>query len=128
MVHAANFPVKMVAPLEASVLVLSWELKNLLASLEVGNDSSVIFARAHNEAWVGEAPREREDAAVVDVVEGSHWVVRAPQIPNVDRGVLVIVVGNHELGGNLWVPHHLGFLRWRCRSLLLVLATEVIVH
>jgi len=75
---------QVIAPLGLLELALGWEFKDLLTSLEIGNNCSIVFAAAHNQAWVREAPREGKDTLVVDVVEGAAGVVRASQIPNID--------------------------------------------
>ena len=62
----------------------------------------------------------------MDVVEGGDWVARITEVPNVDGGILVIVIGDDELGRDLGIPHHLRLLwRWWLRG---VLAAEVVVH
>jgi len=46
----------------------------------------------------------------VNVLEGRNGVCRVPQIPDVEDGVRIVVVGDDKLGRNLGVPHHLGLL------------------
>ena len=64
----------------------------------------------------------------MDVTESSHWVVGTSQIPNIDWRILVIIVGYYKLCWNLWIPHHLGLLGGWSWSLLLVLASKVVIH
>jgi len=73
---------QVVGPFHLSVLGLSWELKHLLSSLEVSDDSSVIFSAADNQAWVGQAPIEGQDTRVMDIVKSSNWVVWVSKIPD----------------------------------------------
>lgn len=126
LIHRADFSVEVVAPLNLLVWALSWESEDLFSGLEVGDDGSLVFARADDETRVGEAPGEGQDTAVVNIREGGNWVVRVTKIPNVDGWVLVIVVGDDELGGDLRVPHHLGLSHGLILSL--VLLPKVVVN
>ncbi len=42
----------------------------------------------------------------MDVLECSNWIVCLSQVPNIEAWILVVIVGNHELGGQIRVPHH----------------------
>ena len=42
----------------------------------------------------------------MDVLEGGHWVVSLSQIPHIEAGVLVVIVGDDELSSKLRIPHH----------------------
>mmetsp|Transcript_3055 Transcript_3055/g.5152 ORF Transcript_3055/g.5152 Transcript_3055/m.5152 type:complete len:234 (+) Transcript_3055:3265-3966(+) len=64
----------------------------------------------------------------MDVVVGGDGVVGVPQIPDVDDGVLHVVVGDHELSRDLGVPHHLGLLLLHGLLTLTLLLAKVVVH
>lgn len=61
----------------------------------------------------------------MNIIEGGNWVVRITKIPNVNGWVLVVIVGDDELRGDLWVPHHLRLPHGL--SLILVLLAEVVL-
>lgn len=124
---SAYLSMQLVAPLHSAIFIIRWELEDSLSRLEVGDDRALVLTRAHDQAGIGETPGEREDAAVVNVVEGSYRVVWLPEIPDVDRRVQVIIVGDNELGGDLWVPHHLRLLTWEVLATQLVLGSKVVV-
>ncbi len=42
----------------------------------------------------------------MDVLECSNWVICLSQVPNIEAWILIIIVGNDELGSQIWVPHH----------------------
>ena len=75
---------QMIAPLDLLELTLGREFEDLLASLEIGDHSSVVFATTDNKAWVRETPSHREDTFVVDVIEGATRIFGITQVPNID--------------------------------------------
>ncbi len=44
----------------------------------------------------------------MDVLECSNRVVSLSQVPNIEAWILIVIVGDYELGGQIWVPHHAG--------------------
>ena len=56
---------------------------------------------------------------------GSHRVLGITQVPDVDAWVAVVVIGDSELGRDLWVPGHLEVALLRCWCLS-SLAEEII--
>lgn len=77
-------------------------------------------------------PGKGEDAVVVEVLEGGHWVLGVSEIPDLERGVLIVIIGNEELGWDLWVPNHAGLsahwlLRLGLGSLVVSKVVEVVL-
>ena len=60
----------------------------------------------------------------MDVLEGRDGIVGFSQIPDIEAWVLIIIIGNHELSRDLWIPHHT-CLFGTLRLLLLVGVIEV---
>lgn len=75
---------QIIAPLKLLELTLGREFEDLLASLEIGDDSPVVPATADDKAWVREAPGDGEDTLGVDVIEGTARIVRITQVPDID--------------------------------------------
>jgi hypothetical protein len=73
-----------VAPLDVIVLGLSRELKNLFTCFEVGDDCSVIFSGTDDKTWVRDAPVERKNTTIVDIMICLNWIIWITEIPNVD--------------------------------------------
>jgi hypothetical protein len=73
-----------VTPLNVLVLRLSWEFKNLFTCFEVGDDGSVIFSGTDDQTWIGKAPVEGKNTAVVDIMVCLNWIIWITKIPDVD--------------------------------------------
>lgn len=116
----------LITPSNFLVKSLRWELQYLLTSFEVGNYSAIVLSSTDDETRIRDAPGERKDATVVNVIECGNWVTWVTKIPNIDGRVLVIIVGYDELCWHLRIPHHLCFL-WSS-WLLSFLSSKVVIH
>jgi len=74
----------MITPFNVIVLRLSWELKNLFTCFEVSDNGSVIFSGTDDKTWIGDAPVEGKNTAVVDIMVCLNWVIWITEIPDVD--------------------------------------------
>lgn len=95
-------------PLDVRKSAVGGEFKYHVSGLEVRHDGAVVLGRGSDKVGVAEAPVDGQDTCLVQVLESGHWVLRVPQIPNVEAGVLVVVRSNDKLGGNQGVPLDLG--------------------
>lgn len=89
------------------------ELKDDFIGLVVGHHASLVLASGHDQIWIAETPRDGQDASLVDVGVLHDWVLGISEVPDVEAWVLVIVICNHELSGDLRVPHHLDLFALR---------------
>jgi len=64
------------------------------------------------------------NSIIVNILEGSHRVVRVPQIPNVQKWQLIIIIGHQELSRNFRVPDKAGLSENGLWALLLLVLTH----
>ena len=66
----------------------------------------------------------------MEVGVSCHWVLWIAQVPHVERGILIIIVGNQELGGDFRVPYDVSLSKPRLlafRAFIVGIVVEVVV-
>lgn len=91
------------------VVLLSGELKDLLTSLDIGDDSPIILTTTDKQWAVLEVPRETQDTGRVHIIVSGNWVRWITKVPNVECWVVVVIRGCNKLRGNIGWPHELDF-------------------
>ena len=107
LIRCSKLAWELAGPPDCREAVLGVEFKNSLAGFEISNNCALVLRRAGNEVWVSQTPIDSQNALLVQVLEGCHWVLRVSQVPDVEAGIAVVIRCNNELSGDNRVPNDL---------------------
>jgi hypothetical protein len=131
LVHAGCLSVQVVRPGHLlKTPFAGGEVLDDFSIFDVQDSSVAVLSRRDHQGRILVAPGHRQDALGVDVLVSGQGVVRVSEVPDIDRWIGVVVIRNHELSWDFWIPHHLGFFGLNCllfTSLLVFIGLSKVV-